>query len=103
MSAWRQLKKLAENLALLAGYAIAVLGLQRLVRFFCEDETRLGLKTMSGRKITAQGIQPKGKGQGQCKATYLYGIRRTSHGSTLLLRVHASQQRLFPGVARFSE
>jgi hypothetical protein len=81
MSAWRQLKKLAENLALLAGYAIAVLGLQRPVRFFCEEETRLGLKTMSGRKITAQGIQPRGKGQGQCKATYLYGIVAPATGA----------------------
>ena len=44
------------------------------VRLFCQDETRIGLKTISGRKITARGIKPKGKVQWQFKATYLYGI-----------------------------
>lgn len=51
-------KKLAENLAMLAWYAVAVMGLGGQVRFFCQDETRLGLKTISGRKITAKGIKP---------------------------------------------
>jgi hypothetical protein len=44
------------------------------VRFFCGDETRLGLKTVGGRKITAKGVKPVGKVQWQFKATYLYGI-----------------------------
>jgi hypothetical protein len=78
---WRHIKKLAENLALLAWYAVVVLGLQGPVRFFCEDETRLGLKTMSGRKITAKGIKPKGKVQWQFKATYLYGIVEPATGA----------------------
>jgi hypothetical protein len=59
---------------MLAWYAVAVLGLSGPVRFFCQDETRLGLKTISGRKITAQGVKPQGKVQWQFKATYLYGI-----------------------------
>ena len=50
------------------------MGLSGSVRFFCEDETRLGLKTISGRKSTVKGIKPKGKVQWQFKATYLYGI-----------------------------
>ena len=48
---------------MLAWYAITVMGLSGQVRFFCQDETRLGLKTISGRKITATGIKPKGKVQ----------------------------------------
>jgi DDE superfamily endonuclease len=64
---WRHLKKLAENLALLAWYAVTVLGLQGQVRYFCEDETRVGLK------ITAKGVKPQGKVPWQFKATYLYG------------------------------
>jgi hypothetical protein len=52
------IKKLAENLAMLAWYAIAVMGLSGQVRFFCQDEARLGLKTISGRKSTAKGIKP---------------------------------------------
>ena len=80
MPKWRHLKKLAENLALLAWYAVAVMGLSGQLRFFCQDETRIGLKTISGRKITAKGIKPKGKVQWQFKATYLYGVVEPSTG-----------------------
>lgn len=31
------------------------------IRFFYGDETRLGLKTLSGRRITARGIKPLGQ------------------------------------------
>jgi len=51
------------------------------VRYLCQDETRLGLKTISGRKITAKGIKPKGKVQWQFKATYLYGIVEPATGA----------------------
>lgn len=44
------------------------------VRFFCGDETRLGLKTITGLKITARGVKPIGVHQWKFKATYLYGI-----------------------------
>ena len=76
----RHIKKLAENLALLAWYAVTVLGWQGQVRYFCEDETRIGLKTISGRKITAKGVKPKGKVQWQFKATYLCGIVEPATG-----------------------
>ena len=33
------------------------------VRFFCQDETRIGLKTISGRKTTAREVKPKAKVQ----------------------------------------
>ena len=56
------------------------MGLSGQVRFFCEDETRIGLKTISGRKITARGVKPKGKVQWQFKATYLYGIVEPATG-----------------------
>jgi transposase len=82
MRVWRHIKKLAENLALLAWYAVMVMGLHGPVRFFCEDETRIGLKTISGRKITAKGIKPKGKVQWQFKATYLYGVVEPSTGES---------------------
>lgn len=59
---------------------MAVLGMSGQVRFFCEDETRIGLKTISGRKITAKGVKPQGKVQWQFKATYLYGIVEPATG-----------------------
>jgi transposase len=57
-----------------------VLELQGPVRFFCQDETRLGRQTSSGRKITTKGVKPKGKVQWQFKATYLYGIVEPATG-----------------------
>lgn len=44
------------------------------MRFFCGDETRIGLKTLGGRRITAKGVKPLGKVQWKFQATYLYGI-----------------------------
>ncbi|HEY9896979.1 MAG TPA: IS630 family transposase [Candidatus Sericytochromatia bacterium] len=58
-----------------------MLGLSGRVRYLCQDETRLGLKTISGRKITAKGIKPKGKVQWQFKATYLYSIVEPATGA----------------------
>ena len=49
-------------------------GLGGKIRFLCEAETRLGLKTISGRKITAKGIKPYGKVEGKFQATYIYGV-----------------------------
>lgn len=39
---------------MLAWFSLSVLGIHRRVRFFCGDEARFGLKTVSGRKITAR-------------------------------------------------
>ena len=54
-------------------------GLQRLaqpgqrVRYLCQDETRLGLKTIPGRLITARGVKPVGETQWQRGCFWLYG------------------------------
>lgn len=59
---------------MLVTVAFSVLGKSGSIRFFCGDETRLGLKTIGGRKITACGVKPVGQVQWQFVATYLYGI-----------------------------
>lgn len=46
---------------------------QRL-RYICQNETRLGLKTIAGRLITAPGIKPLGLSQWQRDNFYLYGV-----------------------------
>lgn len=71
-----------ENLAMLSWYALFVMGMSGRIRFFCEDETRIGLKTISGRKITAKGFKPKGQVQWQFKSTYLYGIVEPKTGES---------------------
>lgn len=63
-------------------FCLAVLGTTGVVRFFCEDETRIGLKTITGRKITAKGIKPVGVQQWQFQATYLYGIVEPKTGES---------------------
>lgn len=65
---------------MLSYFAVGVLGLTGQVRFFCGDETRIGLKTISGRKITVRGVKPQGKVQWQFQATYLYGIVEPATG-----------------------
>ena len=40
----------------------------------CQDETRLGLKTISGRLITACGVKPVGLNQWLRDNFYLYGV-----------------------------
>lgn len=65
---------------MLSWVAITMMGLGTNVRFFCEDETRIGLKTISGRKITAKGVKPIGKVQWKFQATYLYGVVEPTTG-----------------------
>jgi hypothetical protein len=31
----------------------------KVIHYFCQDETRVGLKTQSGKVITAKGVKPK--------------------------------------------
>ena len=44
------------------------------LRYMCQDETRLGLKTITGRLITATGVKPVGLSQWQRDNFYLYGV-----------------------------
>lgn len=44
------------------------------MKYLCQDETRLGLKTIPGRLITASGVKPYGSTQWQRQNFYLYGV-----------------------------
>lgn len=59
---------------MLTWIAISIMGLGQDVRFLCLEETRIGLKTISGRKITSRGVKPIGLVQWKFQATYLYGV-----------------------------
>jgi hypothetical protein len=43
------------------------------IKYWCQDETRIGLKTLERKKIIARGVKPIGKVQWNFKAYYLYG------------------------------
>ena len=65
---------------MLTYFAIAVVGWQGSIRFFCQDESRLGLKTLTGRRITARGVKPVGKVRWTFQATYRYGVIEPATG-----------------------
>ena len=44
------------------------------VRYWCQDETRIGLITLWARKLTAQGIQPVGLEQWCFDDLWLYSL-----------------------------
>ena len=80
---------------MLSWAARTTLNCDRKVRFFYQDETRLGLKTISGRKITARGVKPKGKVQWQFQATYLYGVVEPTTGENFFFEFTHLNSQLF--------
>jgi hypothetical protein len=55
------------------------------VKYWSQDETRIGLKTIERKRITALGVKPKGKVQGNFKAFYLYGAVAPKTGESFWL------------------
>lgn len=49
-------------------------GQGQAVRYWCQDESRFGLKTLTGRRITLKGVKPQGAVQWHRQAFYLYGV-----------------------------
>ena len=58
---------------------------ERPLRYFAQDESRFGLKTIIGRLITACGIKPIGKWQWLFKAFWLYGAVEPATGESFFL------------------
>lgn len=56
------------------------------MRYFVQDESRFGLKTLIGRLITACGIKPIGQWQWLFKAFWLYGAVEPATGEAFLLQ-----------------
>lgn len=51
-----------------------LVGDDKPLRYLCEDETRLGLHTISGQLITLKGVKPIGLQQWKRDNFYLYGV-----------------------------
>ncbi len=64
------LKKLPDLLAFISHYLSFGLPL----RYFCQDETRWGLKTLGGRVITLKGVKPTLPVQWPRETFYTYGV-----------------------------
>jgi hypothetical protein len=61
-------------------------GLERYskLRYWTQDETRLGLKTITRRRLTLKKVKPIVKVQWQFKAFYLYGAVAPSSGEGMI-------------------
>ena len=53
---------------------MATLYRHETLRYWYQDESRFGLKTITRRRITSRGIKPLGQVQWSFKAYYLYGM-----------------------------
>lgn len=60
------------------------------VRYWCQDETRIGLITLWARKLTSQGIQPVGTEQWCFDYLWLYGLVEPRTGESCLVHVRAA-------------
>ncbi len=55
------------------------------LKYWCQDETRIGLKTIERKKITARGVKPIALVQWNFKAYYLYGAVAPQTGESFWL------------------
>lgn len=75
-----------DDLDLLRQYYREVRQEHREIRYFVEDESRFGLKTIIGRLITACGVKPIGQWQWLFKAFWLYGAVEPVSGDSFFLQ-----------------
>lgn len=54
------------------------------IRYWTQDESRFGLKTITRRRITLKGVKPRVKVQWQFNAFYLYGVVEPLTGEVMI-------------------
>jgi transposase len=54
------------------------------IRYWAQDESRFGLKTITRRRLTLQSVKPIVKVQWPFKAFYLYGVVEPSSGACMI-------------------
>lgn len=67
-------KKLPQKLKALVEKVKKVYKSWLKLRYWCQDESRMGLHTMRGKLLTLKGVKPKGKVQWAFQALWLYGL-----------------------------
>lgn len=60
--------------------------------FWCQDETRLGWKTITGRKLTLKGVKPVGEVQWKFDYYYIYGLVEPRSGRAFFEELDISQK-----------
>jgi DDE superfamily endonuclease len=74
---------------------LCYLGNCQQIRYWCEDESRLGLKTITGRTITLKGVKPEGIVGWQRKNFYLYGVVEPATGNSFFWEFSHLDSRCF--------
>jgi hypothetical protein len=77
---------------------------KRPIRYFAQDESRFGLKTLIGCLITACGTKPIGQWQWLFKVFWLYGAVEPATGESFFLQFsHADTTCYQPFLDEFSK
>lgn len=77
---------------------------ERPIRYFVQDESRFGLKTLIGRLLTAVGIKPIGTWQWLFKAFWIYGAVEPTTGKSFFLQFsHVDTECFQRFLAEFSQ
>lgn len=63
----------------------ATINKYKKVRYWCQDESRIGLMTITGKKLTIKGVQPVGVEQWQFEYLWLYGLVEPKSGESFFL------------------
>ena len=79
---WKNLKKIVP--ASLNEIATPCLERYSRIRYWTQDESRFGLKTITRRRLTLKKVKPLVKVQWQCKAFYLYGVVEPLTGELMI-------------------
>ncbi|HIK10945.1 MAG TPA: IS630 family transposase [Oscillatoriaceae cyanobacterium M33_DOE_052] len=74
--------KLASIIESLISTGVSGLKIIERIRYWCQDETRLGLKTIGGKKLTANGVKPIGLVQWDFLTYWLYGLVEPQTGNS---------------------
>ena len=83
---WKfSLKKLTSGLEVIKKYLISPLEQYRKVRYWCGDESRFGLQTITGRLITLTGVKPVGYTQCCFDNFYIYGVVEPLTGENFVI------------------
>ncbi len=75
-------KELSSQLKTRINFINKYSGKQLPIRYWCQDETRIGLKTITGKLITACGVKPVGLYQWLFEYLWLYGLVNPQTGDS---------------------
>lgn len=88
---------LAEEIENLITQAAALDIKFEAIRFWCGDETRVGLKTIQRRKITMFGVKPVGSVQWARQSYYIYGLVEPQSGENFFMEFYQADSICFQG------